>query len=58
MTNLPEELFYTTPDMQDPVQPEVELTNIDLTEEFQGSVNNADLISLYNQHVAENTKKL
>ena len=38
MTNQ-EEVFYTTPDMEESyIQPEVELTNIDLTEEIQGTV--------------------
>jgi hypothetical protein len=37
MTN--QEVFYTTSDIQEPyIQPEVELTNIDLTEEFEGTV--------------------
>jgi hypothetical protein len=37
MTN--QEVFYTTPDMEESyIHPEVELTNIDLTEEIQGTV--------------------
>lgn len=37
MTN--QEVFYTTSDIEETyIQPEVELTNIDLTEEFEGSI--------------------